>query len=788
MPKKVEGYGNSKAKIMVVGEAPGRNEELEGKPFVGAAGQLLKDRMMAAGINPSDCYFTNIAKYRPPGNELKPWFDKHGIPNDTILEGMAELREEIAAVNPNVLVAVGNYPLWALTGKARWKRNAGYTGISDWRGSIIDARSGLAPEKKVVATYHPAAILRKYSWMAIFDLDLARVKEQSAFPHINRLEKNLVVNPQGMDREYWRQYLLDNGDILTFDIEQMRENLFSISFAVDKDNAVCIRTKTSADIDWCRELLLSGKGLCAQNGMFDCSMLEYWHRMPGIIRSLKHDTMLASHAAYIELPKDLGFLCSVYTEQPCYWDKIDWARIRKQPELVDREDFLRYNAIDAWVTHDVMLQQKADELQDPRVKKTFDFEMGLLEPLWEMSRKGMRIDVEKMKAIHRACETAIEENSVKLEALIGHPINTNSRPQVAKLLFEELGLPVQKKSEKTNAPSADDKVLAALDLKATTVEQRYAIRSIREIRKNRSLISKFTEIEFDADRRMRCHYSPAGTTTGRLSSKKFYPTGTGANLQNIPRDKRVRSVFVPDPGKIFFYNDLERAESMVVAYLTGDPLMLAHHQPGVDAHVELAKLLFESPEITDEKRYMGKQTRHAGNYMEGWKTFMDNVNKIAASTGVSIDAREAKFFINRYRELHPYLPQWWRWVEAELRKPDRTLYNLLGRPRKFYDRISQIVPTAVAYIPQSTIGDVLNIGLQRCHYDDELRRMEVELLVQVHDAIGGQVPKDNALEAMKRMKELMAVELEVPRTGEKFTVPVEIQLGPSWGEVKKIEL
>lgn len=792
---RVSSSGPENAKIMVVGEAPGRNEEVARRPFVGAAGELLRNTLMQVGIRESEVYFTNLSKYRPPENELRAWYDKKsGYPSDPrLLSGIMELKEEIAHVNPTVIVALGNYPLKELTRKTRWSRTTGATGIGNWRGSIIQGVEAITSGRKVVAAYHPAAVLRKYSLLPTLSLDLTRAKEQSAFPDIRRPVKRIIIDPQGAQREFVRERLLSHGSFITFDIEQLGSNLLCVGMTTDKDEAYVIRTRSGTDIRWVKDILESGKPLCAQNAMFDISMLEYWFNMR-IMQNIKHDTMLASHSAYIELPKDLGFLCSIYTEQPCYWTDVNWKRIKGElaagdNKTVDSIDFMQYNGIDTWVTHDVMEQQQADELTDPKIKATFDFEMSLLSPLWNMARKGMLIDVQGMRRIEESCRVAIKEKNGLLEAIAGHPINIGSNAQVTKFLFTELNLKTKRLSTKTNKPSADDFALAdlAIELEGTNSPAAEAVDLIRGIRKNTSLISKFTSIEFDRDGRMRCHYNPGGTTTGRLSSKKFFPTNTGANLQNIPRDKRVRSVFIPDPGYIFFYNDLERAESLVVAKLTGDPTMLAHHAAGVDAHNQLAALLFNKciEDITSDERYMGKQTRHAGNYMEGWLVFMRNVNKIAAQTGVSINAKQAKYFIGMYRELHPYLIKWWNDTSVEVRST-RMLYNLAPhqRPRRFYDRVDQCLPAAIAYRPQSTVGDVLNIALIRCANDESLAELGVELLVQVHDAIGGQVPVKNYPAAMTRMRELMQVDLTVPKTGEVFHIPVEIAVGPSWGEVK----
>lgn len=791
--RKVSGEGPASAKIMIVGEAPGKEEELSGRPFVGLAGQLLRSQLLAAGINPAECYITNVAKHRPPGNEIVRWFDpKSGIPSSPVISGIAELEEEISSVEPNVILALGNTALWALGGSAKSKWNPkrdttsglphGLGGISDWRGSIFEGNE-LAGARKCVAAYHPAAVVRKHSWKYFLDLDLRRMAEQSRSSALPVIDRTICIDPQGEDRVQWRDRLLaDPARIVFFDIEYINDRLLCCSFCSDSREVLVISANTTSDIAFIRSILESGHALGAQNGMFDCSVLE-WHYGMKVMQHLKYDTMLASHSAYIELPKDLGTLCSIYTEQPCYWTHVNWKDIKAGKTA--ENSVYEYCGIDSWVTAEVARCQQADELQDPAVRKTFDFEMSLLAPLWEMSRLGVRVDADNLRKLKASLEAEIVSNSRMLDLVAGTELNVKSGPQMAKFLFETLGLPKGKTSVKTGKPSTDDKTLATLALKASTELQTYGISTVRAVRKARDLISKFCDIEFDSDGRYRSHYNPAGTDTGRLASRKFYPTGRGGNGQNLPRDKRVRKLYEPDRGHVFFYNDLERAESLVVAKITGDPLMLAHHRPDVDAHRLLAAELYEKPEdeVTSDERYMGKKTRHAGNYMQGWKTFMDNLNQESEKTGVSVSAAEAKRFIQRYRDLHPYLSVWWRQTEAQLQRT-RRLYNLLGRPRQFFERLNQVLPAAVAFVPQSTVGDVLNVAFARCAADQELKDLGCQYMMQIHDALGGQVPEANVEPAMTRMRELMSVDLTVPDTGEVFAIPVEIAFGPSWGEVE----
>jgi uracil-DNA glycosylase family 4 len=808
-----KGSGPADAKIMIVGEAYGADEDKEDRPFVGAAGKLLRQSLAAVGIDVDKVYFTNLVNARPPSNKLRAWISDIGTPNQQLLLGMLSLQEEIEIVKPNVIVACGNYPLWALTGLAKWRRIKqrdgssimDYSGIAAWRGSIVEC--SMVEGLKVVPTYHPSFINREgFDQNGVFLADLARVKREAEFPEIRLPNKELILDPQGSERWEVRDRLLsDMNKILTFDIEYIGRDLLCVGMTNDSGWATSIKTRTDSDLEYVRDILLSGIGLNAQNAVFDCSILEWWYKMP-VMQYLKFDTMLAAHAANPELPKGLDFLCSIHTDQRYYKEMVDWDKVKKGQQSID--DVLEYNAIDAWVQHEVMESQIVHDLDEPEVMQTFQFAMSLVKPLWDMASRGVRIDREKLDVFRAELEEEIEMRNIALHMIAGRGINVKSNKQVGDLLFKDLGLkPI--KMNKTG-PAVDDKTLAEVQIHAKTSRQLGTIKVIREIRERRDLISKFVEIQFDDDDRMRGHYNPAGTDTGRLASRKFYPTGTGGNQQNIPRNKTVRRMFIPEAGKLFGYADLERAESLVVAQITQDPEMLRVHGPGMDAHKELAKVLYELDsidDVTEDQRYMGKQTRHAGNYMEGPRIFMVNVNKLAAKTGVSIDYTTAKKFINIYRELHPYLERWWADTESILWKT-RTLYNLVGpngrgRKRIFHGHIRGLVPKAVAFVPQSTVGDTLNVGLLNLegitsqyiqsigldeYYLDcysELMEYGYRSLMQVHDAVGFEVNERHVEQAVPLIERLMSIPLTVPKTLETFVIPVEVAVGANWGDVKK---
>ena len=791
---RVPSRGPKNAKIMIVGEAPGEKEVLAGAPFVGPAGNTLTELLLKAGIEPDSVYYTNVCKHRPPDNNLSRFFDRHsGMPEGPALEGLMELSEEIEEVNPNVIIPVGNWPLYAFGCHSRWDEKKGVpTGIGNRRGYVFEAQK-LAKGRKLVPTYHPSYIQRgAYGEAPLVVFDLRRAKEQSAYPDVRRMARTLLLDPRGLEREAVRDRLLDDttAPFISFDIEYIGNRLLCCSFTTRSDWAATIRVRSPKDVEWIRAILESGRPLCAQNGISDCSILE-WHYGMEVVKHLKHDTMEAAYVLNIEYPKDLGFLACLYTDLRYWKEDVQWGT-EKKPVVRDEEwwaTMLEYNALDSVATHEIALGQIPELNADPAFKRAFAFDMSKILPLWEISRAGVKIDTDMFELLVETLEREKQAAETKLRALGAGNLNINSGDQVAKFLFDKLGVPSGGLTP-TGKRKTDDKTLAAAMIKCKNDTQRQAISILRAGKEASSLKSKFGNLTWDADKRMRCHLDPTKTGTRRLSSREFYPTGTGGNLQNIPvRDPRPRKVFIPDDGHEFAYADLKGAEFEIVAAITQDPEMLRLSSGAragtLNVHKETAAFLFgvDPKDVSKESPYyyLGKKTRHSGNYMIGPKTFMDNINAEGEDTGVYIDFRESKRILKRYEELHPGLPQWWRSVERELRA-SRTLSNLFGFKRVFHDRIDSILPVAVAFVPQSTVGDMLNMGLLNCWEDEELRRMGFKMLLQIHDAIGYQYPAELRYEVNSRVRELLDVPVLVPKTGETLHIPVEVNVGPSWGE------
>jgi len=357
MARTIRATGPRGAKIAIVGEAPGRLEEQRGEPFVGPSGKLLWQMVGAAGFERRDCYVTNVAKERPRGNDfrLRYYEDKRGTVEKAELRTLwRELEAELLEVKPNVTVALGEEPLRALTGRR---------GIGKWRGSIL-----ATPVGKVVATYHPAGVMRKYIWRRVVEHDLRRVKEEGKEKELHLPEHLFIIDPS-FEEVMDTLGGLRKGTKVAYDIETLGSTVRCIAFAWSPLEAISVpfvstkmpkgstvipmMSDTPFHSHWTREeeVMILDKvervlgdpsiPLIAQNHPFDASFME---REFGIVcRGLVMDTMVAHHCCYCELPKSLDFLCSFYTRVPYYADYNASSDV----------ETWRYNCYDAAVTLEV---------------------------------------------------------------------------------------------------------------------------------------------------------------------------------------------------------------------------------------------------------------------------------------------------------------------------------------------------------------------------------------------------------------------------------------------------
>jgi uracil-DNA glycosylase len=348
--------GRRDAKIALVGEAWGEQEELLKLPFMGASGQELGRILREVGIDPGQCFYTNVFPLRPPGNNIEalcgskkevgpgyvlPPIRQGKYIRPEYLPHLERLSTEIAQVSPNLVVPLGNIACWALLTS---------TGIGSIRGNTTECRLTLradglvkqiTPYIKALPTYHPVAVLRDWSLRVIVKTDLLKAAREAEFPEIRRPERWVLIDPTLAELREWFSRPAERYAV---DVETAKRQITMIGLARNAEDAVVVPfvdARQPHNSYWATlEEELEARALVNtalagsvpkifQNGLYD---LQYIWREGFTPRNCTEDTMLLHHAMYPELRKGLGFLGSVYTNES------SWKLLRRADDSNKRDE------------------------------------------------------------------------------------------------------------------------------------------------------------------------------------------------------------------------------------------------------------------------------------------------------------------------------------------------------------------------------------------------------------------------------------------------------------------
>lgn len=765
---------------------------------------------------------------------------KHSLLRDKyvtkeVIEGYSELLAEIEMVQPNLIIAFGNLALWALTGNwgiLKWRGSLLTTDLH--AAPKLDAQARI----KVIPTIHPAAILREWSQRAVVLSDLRRAKRHmvskeydnkpawnfSVRPSFDLVEK--ILNGLISDCEHTDDCWID------FDIETRgRGHVYidCIGLSWSRNDGLCIpfmcagnregywSAEQEGEIVWllCRLLTHPRVKVRWQNGLFDAQIVYHnWHFIP---RGMQ-DTMISQHSLFAALPKALHFIASMYADWYVYW-KDEGKIASDAPE----EQRWKYNLQDCVYTRECGEQLKV-ALTAMGLDKVDEQQQALFYPVLKAMLRGVKVRPKIKEKMAADIQEELSKREAFLFDLLGHSINPRSSKQMQALFYEDLRQPPILNRVKDPAtgrqvmrPTCDDEALTKIAAREPLL--RPICNAIADIRTLEKFFGDFVLMPLDEDGRMRCSFNIAGDAAGksapysyRLSSSQN-PFGNGGNLQTIPSEKsqslgkaakrgsmefslpNIRTMYGPDPGKTFFDLDLDRADLQPVAWEADEPMLKAALKMGADIHLlnayvlngkepppleELVERHSKEEECTcgprcywdyrnplSFKRQFARMFGHATNYLGKPKTVAENIG----STITEVE-RAQKIYFGAY----PGIQRWQNEVIEQVKKR-RYVENRFGYRWYIFDRIDdQIMPKAVAWVPQSTVGVVINKIWKA--WDKELP--EVETLLQVHDSLAGQVPTHRLQYLLPLMKEhsRIVIPYEDP-----LIIPTGIKVSDvSWGD------
>jgi DNA polymerase-1 len=397
-------------------------------------------------------------------------------------------------------------------------------------------------------------------------------------------------------------------------------------------------------------------------------------------------------------------------------------------------------------------------------------ELPLVPVLARMEHAGIGVDKAYLEEMGADLRDRIADVERQLHQLAGEPFNVNSTDQLRIILYEQLRLPILKKTS-TGKPSTDASVLQKLDHPLVT-----ALLEYRELEKLRSTYVDGYLPLVDPDGRIRTRFNQMAATTGRLSSDS-------PNLQNIPvrsdSGRTIRRAFVAGEGNEFLIADYSQIELRVLAHMSGDPFLIEAFQAGLDIHTATAARVWgvDPSEVTAEQRRRAKMINFGLLY--GMEAF-----GLADRLGISRD--EAREHIDAYFSQFHHVKEYMSSVVTLARNQGYTT-TLFGRRRYLPElksdnfRIRQMGERMALNAPvQGTAADIIKAAM--IQLDARLREegLMTTLLLQIHDELILEVPEEEKVVAEKLVVETMegVAGLDVP-------LVVDIGWGPDLASVKK---
>lgn len=458
-----------------------------------------------------------------------------------------------------------------------------------------------------------------------------------------------------------------------------------------------------------------------------------------------------------------------------------------------------YCGLDSMVTKEVLGELRTLFNQPPQI---YHFERALQAPYLEMMQRGWRVDEISRRAacegLHLRRDDLLEKFHEFTRAICDQNINPNSPQQLKYLFYSKMCLPEQWISQKGQKKlSTNREALEKLEIYLYARPLVACILTIREISKQLEVL----ETDIDADGRHRTSFNIAGTETGRPSSSSS-AHGTGGNVQNIA--PILRYVFVADPGKRCCQIDLEQVEARDVGFFEGclfdDWKFLDACESG-DLHTNNAKLVWPELAWTGDKnldraiaeqqfyrdfsyRDMAKRGSHLSNY-SGTAWTASRALKVPLSV---MDEFQARYCRGRKADkakniqaIEPAFPahtRWWQWTAQQIQTVG-WITTPFGRKRHFFGRqdAGETLREAIAFLPQGTTADRMNLGLWRVWK----YMPEVQLLGQGFDSITFQYDQDaDEDKIVSKALGLLRIPLYAP-SGREFVVPGEAKVGWNWG-------
>ena len=450
------------------------------------------------------------------------------------------------------------------------------------------------------------------------------------------------------------------------------------------------------------------------------------------------------------------------------------GRAARKPSAIAQGDAAEYSARRAEAILNLRPRLEA-EMRNLGVDYLFhEIELPLAGVLADMETEGVAIDVPYLKQMQEELGSQLAAIETEVEEVAGQKFNLNAPQQLAKVLFEDLRLPVGKRTKTGYSTDAD--TLEALREKHPIVGLILEHRQLSKLKS--TYVDALPQLVDPLSGRVHTSFGQASTATGRLSS-------SNPNLMNIPirteLGQRIRRAFKAGrPDHVMVSADYSQIELRIAAHLSGDPKLLGAFAAGQDIHTATAAAVFKIPleQVNPDQRRLAKVANFGSIYGQG---------EYGLSQQLGITGDVAREFLGQYWSTYAHLREYLDEVRRKARE-EGFVVSATGRRRAIpdlrspnYQLRSAAERMAINFPMQSLAADIIKIAMVRLHREIEADEIEGRMLLQVHDELLFEVPRAELDQFAEKVPRVMtgAYELE---TG----IEVEMKVGPNWADMKKL--
>jgi DNA polymerase I len=574
--------------------------------------------------------------------------------------------------------------------------------------------------------------------------------------------------------------ILQRSRCTAFDTETTSLNVFEarlvgLSFAVEGEGAVYIPVMhieaPTLQVEWVLSVLKpwfesEQFPKVAQHAKYDRHILaNYDIHVKGIIG----DTLLQSYVLSAHLPHGLDRLAERYLA----WTLTDYEALcgkgaKSIPfSAVPLDKAAEYACDDAEATLYLyhLLNEKLAE--HPELKRVYEtIELPVERILWQMERQGIRLDPQRLYEQSASLERRLNALELDAHTLAGKAFNLASPKQIQTILFEEMKLPIKKRTPK-GQPSTDEEVLEEL---ASDYPLPKLLLEHRTLSKLKTTYTDKLPLMMDAADRVHTHYNQTVAVTGRLSSSE-------PNLQNIPirtaEGRKIRQAFIASEGYTLIAADYSQIELRIMAHLSNDPHLLEAFARGDDIHRATAADIFNVPpdQVTAEQRRYIKAINFG---------LMYGMSSFGLAIQLGIDRASAQRYIDHYFDRYTGVKTYLAQLKAQAHEQGY-VETVFGR-RLYLPELSAKGPrragaerAAINAPMQGTAADLIKLAMIAVQKALNEEQLEARLLLQVHDELVLEAKNECVQQVVDRLPSLMCnvTELKVP-------LMVEIGVGNNW--------